>query len=107
MKKIKFSDILINKVLSGEKTTTWRLFDDKNLTARDELLLCDAAGKDFARSRIITIKEKTLSEITIKEKEESGWEEETNKEITEHYSKLYKKPVDKNTKIKIIKFKLL
>jgi hypothetical protein len=34
MKTLKFYDNLIPLILSGEKTSTWRIFDDKNLSAK-------------------------------------------------------------------------
>jgi hypothetical protein len=30
MKRLKFSENLISKILSGEKTSTWRINDEKN-----------------------------------------------------------------------------
>ena len=39
MKVIKFKNSLVSSVLSGEKDSTWRLFDDKDLKEGDELSL--------------------------------------------------------------------
>jgi hypothetical protein len=47
MKIVKFRDYLVPLVLSGEKTSTWRLFDDKNLSAEDEIELREF-GKDIS-----------------------------------------------------------
>jgi hypothetical protein len=35
MKGLEFWDYLVPMVLSGEKDSTWRLFDDKNLSVDD------------------------------------------------------------------------
>ena len=37
MKTLKFTPELCGQILTGTKTSTWRLFDDKNLTVGDEL----------------------------------------------------------------------
>lgn len=43
---------LVPLVLSGEKTSTWRLFDDKDLQKDDDLLLINkATGDEFAKAK--------------------------------------------------------
>ena len=37
MKTLKFTTQLVEKILSGEKTSTWRLFDDKDFKNGDNL----------------------------------------------------------------------
>jgi hypothetical protein len=39
MKTLKFRKTLSELILKGEKTATWRLFDDKNLKEGDEIVL--------------------------------------------------------------------
>ena len=39
MKVLKFREYLVPLVLSGEKDSTWRLFDDKDLSVGDEIEL--------------------------------------------------------------------
>lgn len=47
MKKLKLDHDQAQLVLSGRKTTTWRLFDDKDLRVDDEVLLVDkVVGND-------------------------------------------------------------
>ena len=41
MKKLKLEHKLADQVLKGEKTSTWRLFDDKDLSVNDTILLID------------------------------------------------------------------
>ncbi len=37
MKTLKFAPELCEQIITGTKTSTWRLFDDKDLTVGDEL----------------------------------------------------------------------
>jgi hypothetical protein len=41
MKKLKFRHHLVKEIVTGSKTVTWRLFDDKDLQVGDELELID------------------------------------------------------------------
>jgi hypothetical protein len=65
MKLVKFRDYLVPLVLSGEKNSTWRLFDDKNLSVGDEIELREF-GKDtsFATAQIGKVVEKPFGELT-------------------------------------------
>lgn len=59
MKKLKFANNLIHLILSGEKTSTWRLFDDKSLEIKDKLDFLDSEKeKKFAEAEIIEVREK-------------------------------------------------
>lgn len=107
MKTLKFRKNLSKKILDGTKTTTWRLFDDKNLKRGDIIsLLIWEDKKEFAKAKIIEVKEKTLEKL-----DESDWKghEKFNskKEMYETYSRDYDKKVTPKTKLKIIKFKLI
>lgn len=106
MKKLKFRDYLVPLVLSGEKTSTWRLFDDKALSAGDNIELYEF-GKEmpFGIARIIKVIEKPFKELTATDKE--GHERfSSDKEMYGTYSEYYKSKVDPNTIVKIIWFKL-
>ena len=37
MKTLKFTPELCQQIMAGNKTSTWRLFDDKDLTVGDKL----------------------------------------------------------------------
>lgn len=106
MKIIKFRSNLVPLVLSGEKTSTWRLFDDKSLTAGDNIELREF-GKDepFAFARISRIVEKPFDKLTSGDK--SGHETySSDQEMYNTYTEYYKTEVGKDTKVKIIWFKL-
>ena len=52
MKSLKFYKDSIGSILNGAKTSTWRLFDDKNLQVGDELKFINKETGDclFCRS---------------------------------------------------------
>ncbi|OGC38420.1 hypothetical protein A3K42_00245 [candidate division WWE3 bacterium RBG_13_37_7] len=107
MKKLKFAQNLVPLVLDGSKTTTWRLFDDKNLSLGDRLEFINAeTGEKFAQAEIVNMREKVLGDIT--EKDFTGHEMyKSKKEMLSTYEGYYGNAVDWDTVVKIIKFKLL
>ena len=107
MKTLKFRDYLVPLVLSGEKTSTWRLFDDKDLQTGDELLFVNKeTGKSFAQAIILFTKEKNLGELVDSDFE--GYEKfESKEKMYEAYRMYYGDRVTPETVVKIIKFKLL
>ena len=58
MKRLKFAEPLLQMILSGQKDTTWRINDDKNITVGDQLSFCYTNGREFARAEVIGVKEK-------------------------------------------------
>jgi hypothetical protein len=106
-KQLKFMDWKIPKILSGEKTSTWRLFDDKNLQTDDTVDFISRPNlKTFAQARIIDIQEKTFNQLTKEDK--IGHEEfSSEEEMYQTYSKYYTQPIGPKTKVKIIKFKII
>ncbi len=106
-KTLKFAPNLIPLVLSGEKVSTWRLFDDKELTQGDIL---DFINKEtlahFATAQIIKVIEKPLGELTGKDKK--GHEKfESDEEMYQTYTKYYNRLVDAATPVKLIWFQIL
>ena len=91
----------------GEKTSTWRLFDDKNLSVGDEVELINWNTKEpFAKAVIIGVQEKKLSEITDSDFE--GHEKfESTEKMYESYRTYYGNKVTPDTIVKMINFKLL
>ncbi len=68
MKTLKFRKALSELVLKGEKTATWRLFDDKDLKEGDEIeLVIWETGEKFAEGEITKLQEKKLKEIEEKD----------------------------------------
>ncbi|MEK7158391.1 MAG: ASCH domain-containing protein [Patescibacteria group bacterium] len=108
MKTLKFKGNLVPKILDKSKTTTWRLFDDKNLQDDDLLILVnsDTCAK-FAAAKITTVREKKLSEINETDFEEGHERYQNPKDMLENYRNYYGEQVNMNSKIKIVKFRVL
>ncbi|MEK7521822.1 MAG: ASCH domain-containing protein [Patescibacteria group bacterium] len=107
MKTLKFAPDLVPLILNGSKTSTWRLFDDKDLTEGNELSLINKeTGEEFAKAKITSIKQTTLGNLTDEDKE--GHESfESDEQMYETYKKYYGVEVGPATPLKIIRFALL
>ena len=103
MKTLKFESRLVKAILDKEKTTTWRLFDDKDLEEGDGILLIEKeTGKEFAKAKIVKIEEKQIKEIN--ESDCKGHEKfENTEKILKNLSKYYENITEEDT-IKIIHF---
>lgn len=104
MKTLKFAPHLVGKILSGEKTSTWRLFDDKDLKQGDELLLVNKeTGEDFGTAVITSLHTKTLGTLT--DEDWKGHERFTSEEeMYETYRKYYGDQVSETSEVKILSF---
>ncbi len=108
MKKLKFYKYLADLIIKGEKTTTWRLFDDKDLHVGDQLILSiTETGKEFAQAEILTVKEKKLSEITD-EDYDGQVKYSSPEEMYKTFQGFHKdQSVGPDTLVKVIKFALI
>lgn len=104
MKTLKFLPNLVREIKEGKKTSTWRLFDDKNLSVGDRVSLLDKDSKiKFAETSIVKIREKKLSEID--EKDFDGHSKYTSKdEMLKSFQEFYGDAVTFDTPIKIVEF---
>jgi len=104
MKTLKFAPELVDLVKNGSKTSTWRLFDDKNIQTGDFLTLIKRPEiVPFAEAQVIAVTEKALKDIN--EEDKKGHETVGNSEqMYETYSKYYNQQVTPETIVKIIKF---
>lgn len=104
MKTLKFKPHLVDKILKGEKTSTWRLFDDKDLQIGDELEFINKETlKPFGYAKITSLKVKTLGTLT--DEDWIGHEKFPSEEdMYIEYKKYYGDNVNKNTEVKIIIF---
>lgn len=93
-------------MLSGEKNSTWRLWDDKNLREGDFLdFLNSKTGNIFATAKVTKVVEKPLGQLNREDK--LGHESfSSDKKMYETYSKYYQKEVNPKTTVKIIWFDL-
>jgi hypothetical protein len=106
MKVLKFRASLVPLIISGDKNSTWRLFDDKDLKVGDDLeLKVFVTLKTFARAHITKVIEKKFGDLTTSDKQ--GHEEYKNdNEMYAEHTKYYKVPVNSQTPVKIIWFEL-
>ena len=107
MKQIKFAPELVKLIKVGEKTSTWRLFDDKDLkegdvvdfVARPELTV-------FAQAKLTKVIKKKLGKLTEKDKE--GHEKfASDEEMYKTYEGFYNQPVGPNSPVKLIWFEIV
>lgn len=105
-KRVRFKDVLAKLILAGEKTVTWRIFDDKNLSEGDALELVNAdTGAVFAHGRITEVKEKLMRELDSSDFD--GHEQFANEEeMYTTYRGYYGDSVGPDTSVKIIRFVL-
>ncbi|MDD5437796.1 MAG: ASCH domain-containing protein [Patescibacteria group bacterium] len=107
MKTLKFASNLVPLILSSEKISTWRLFDDKDLQIGDELAFINKeTGEEFAKAHITSMSIKPLSQVTPGDYE--GHEKYSSiDEMLETYKKYYGDKVTPETEVKILKFELI
>lgn len=105
-KTLKFRDYLIKPILSGEKDVTWRLFDEKNISVRDEVDLINWNTKEkFGEAIIINVREKKMGDLI--ESDFEGHEKFANREEMYNKSRVYYgNKIGADTMVKIFRFKL-
>jgi hypothetical protein len=105
VKQLKFATPLISLILSGEKTSTWRLFDDKDLRPGDMFeILEQGTLRSFGLAEITSVTEKPLGELN--EEDKKGHEKFANdEEMYATYKNYYQQEVTPQTMIKLIFFK--
>ena len=79
MNSLKFAPHLIPLILKGEKTITWRLFDDKNLQEEDVVRFLNSETlEEFATAKLVKVTSKKMGEVT--DEDFDGHEKFTSKE---------------------------
>lgn len=107
MKTIKFADNLVPLILSGEKTSTWRLFDDKDLQVGDEFEFVNKqTGETFASAVATDVRVKRVSEINEADFADGHERYESAEDLVKTFQTYYGDQVDENTEVKIVKFRL-
>lgn len=70
MKRIKFATNLVEPILNGIKTSTWRLWDDKDLQTGDIVEFVNAETLEtFAKAELTRVIEKPFKDLTDEEKQ--------------------------------------
>ena len=108
MKTIKFRPELAQLIIDGKKTTTWRLFDDKDLQAGDAVELMNKATlQPFGRAVISEVIEKPIKAL-----DDADWEGHelfpNNEAMYAKYREYYPgHEVGPDTMVKILHFELI
>ncbi len=110
MKKLKLDHKLALLVLAGQKTSTWRLYDDKDLTVNDQLELVDKVSADkpetwrgIGTATITSVIEKRLGNVA--EADMEGHERFVSPaEMLRTYREYYGPNVSMETLVKIVHF---
>lgn len=105
-KKIKFRDFLAVLILKGEKVSTWRLFDDKDLQTGDKVDLINwNTGEKFAEAELTNVQEKQMGQLEPADFD--GHEKFDSEEgMYKNYRTYYGDHVGPETIVKIIHFQL-
>jgi len=112
MKTLKLDHSLAALVRNGTKTSTWRLYDDKDIKVNDTIELIDkvdpgdpSTWASIGEARVDSVLEKRLGEVIKGDFE--GHENFTSKEaMLEMYRKYYGPQVTFETPVKMIRFTL-
>lgn len=110
MKTLKFDHNQAELIKKGEKSSTWRLFDDKDLKVNDNISILDKVDPNkpetwlsIGIARITEIVEKRLEDIA--ERDMTGHENfSTKKDMINTYRAYYGDTVSGTTPVKIIYF---
>jgi ribonuclease HI len=110
VKALKFDHDLAKLILEGKKTSTWRLFDDKDLSVNDEVKVIDKVDPTrpetwevIGTARINEVIQKTLGQVGASEYE--GREKFSSQaEMVRAYKEHYGENVNLRTVVKIIRF---
>lgn len=111
MKTLKLDHKLAELVRQGKKTSTWRLFDDKDLSVGDEVELLDKVNPrdrstwvPAAVGHITTVIEKRMKDLSAIELAEHGYQ--SLDEAVESFQQHYGNDVSAATPLKIIHFEV-
>ncbi len=111
MKKLKLDHDVAQQVQSGQRTSTWRLFDDKDLSVNDQVLLVDKVDADdpntwttIGTATIDRVVQRRLGDIS--EQDMEGQESFTSRQqMLATYQRYYGSDVSWQTPVKIISFR--
>ncbi len=110
MKTLKLDHQLATDVLSGRKSSTWRMFDDKDLSVNDEVRLLDKVDPErpetwraIGTARINTVVQKRLGDVA-REDYEGHNPHDSQQAMLDEFRTYYGSNVDLDTPIKIIRF---
>jgi len=112
MKTLKLDHGLAQKVLTGEKNTTFRLFDDKDLSVNDEVEIIDKVQSDSPETwkiigvaQIEEIYEKRIGALNEHDFEGHGVKYTSQDDLLKAFRNYYGERVTSDTPVKIVRFK--
>lgn len=104
MKTLKFNTEKTEMIENGLKTTTWRVFDDKDLTVGDELKLINSDTKEMfgyaTIDEIITKRIETMNDIDRIDHPSC----KNNDDVVKMMQTFYGNRIDNKTIVKVVKF---
>ncbi len=103
MKSLKFTEPAPELILKGLKDTTCRVCDEKGISEGDNLSLCKLDGKEFARAQVIWVKQTNFKGLSKEYAEDCA----PSGNLLRKFSGYYRMKIMPETKIKVIKFKVL
>lgn len=109
MKTLKFDHQFAQEILTGSKRTTWRMYDDKDLSVNDDIKIIDkidshsSSWQVIGQAKVTEIVEKKLGDVT-EEEIESHRSFASKEEMLKHYQSYYGRRVSFDTPVKIIYF---
>jgi ribonuclease HI len=111
MKTLKFDHELAKLILAGEKTSTWRLYDDKDLSVNDDIKIVDKVDPEDSKTwqvigqgKVVEIIEKKLGDVT--DEDMKGHEAFSSRDqMLSTYKDYYGERVTFDTPVKIVFFK--
>jgi ribonuclease HI len=113
MKTLKFNHKDAQLVLEGKKTSTWRLYDDKDLSVDDEIIVIDKVEEGesktwegIGKATVTEVREKKLKDVT--ENDMDGHTIFTSEDkMLNYYKDIYGERVNLDTPVKIVFFKFV
>lgn len=104
-KIVKFTPELTELVKQGKKTTTFRLFDDKDLSAGDKIDLATRDGENVTVFGQAVIKEIVIRTVeTLRPEDYEGHEPVLDP--LQNYKRYYGDKVNPDSEVKVIKFEV-
>lgn len=111
MKTLKLDHTSVTKVLSGQNSSTWRIYDDKNISVDDEVELIDkidphspSTWRAFSHVLINSVIEKRIKDVSIQELAGHDPPFHDVHSLLMHYKQRYGSHITEATPIKIIHF---
>lgn len=107
IKRLKFRSSMVPGILDGSKTCTWRMFDEKDLQAGDEIVYVEKeTGREFARGSLVSVKDSSLAKLKPEDYEGQSEGDWSNTELLSDFQQTYGEDVTLDTPLKIVRFRI-